>query len=132
MALPSGRVFAGAPSVDLGEGQHAQCAEPVFMRQHPQTQELERQQQQHRDAKHDKRGERWQILDPSRDHELDCAQRQPHNKPRDHRRQVLPQPGLEQEDERDQDQERAEHAAHDGTLAPADARRQHVPRSPAR
>ena len=82
------------------------------MRQHPQAEKLERQEQEHRHDEDDQRGGGRQALDPGREPRLDGAQRNARNDPGNDRGEMVPQPRLEQEDEGQQDQERAKQAAH--------------------
>jgi hypothetical protein len=96
----------------LGQREHPDGAEPVAVRQHPQTEDFQRQQQQDRHDKDHERRRRRQALDPGRKPRLDRAQGNARHGPSDDRREVVPQPRLEQEDEGEQNPERAEKAAH--------------------
>ena len=55
---------------------------------------------------------RRQVLDPGRDPRLDGAQRNACDDPGNDRREMAPQPRLEQENKGEQDQERAKQSAH--------------------
>ena len=102
------KMNAVTPDADhLRECKHAERAQPGAVRQHPQSEKLERQQQQYRHDEDDERGRRRQAIDQGPEARLDGAQRDVRDDPGDDRGEMAPKPRLEQEDEGQQDQERA-------------------------
>ena len=86
------------------------------MRQHPQAEEFQRQQQRDRHEKDEQRRIGRQMLDRGGDAGLQLRPGDAVDDPRDERAQMLPQPRLEQEDEGEQDPERAGYGAHAGRV----------------
>ncbi len=105
----------------LGKTERSHGAEPEAARQQPQADQLDRKQQHDRNQKHQQRRQRRQPLDAGRDARLERIPGNPGDEPGDDRLQPLPQPRLEQEDEREQDPQRAKQAAHGAILPPASA-----------
>src|SRR3954451_12190225 len=82
------------------------------MRQELDFKEFERQQQDERHDEDDQRCRRRQSFDPEREPALDGIERQPRHSPRHHRRELFPQPSLEQEDDDEQDKKRTQQPAY--------------------
>src|SRR5215470_8905187 len=101
----------------LGEEEHGHGSQPESMRQHPEPDDLERQQNDHRDQEHQERRIGRQPLDRSRNVGLECRPRDARNHPADNRRKTSPQPRLEQKYEREQNEERVEQSAHHCSVA---------------
>ena len=87
-------------------------AEPIFMGEQPEPDQLQRKQRNHRHDEHDQRHRRRQRIDALGEPLLEGAQRNPRHHPRHDRLEVIPQPGLDQEDDRKQNPERLKKAAH--------------------
>jgi hypothetical protein len=94
------------------ECKHAERAQPGAVRQHPQSQKLEREEEQHRDDEDHERGSRRQAIDQGAEPRLHGAQRDVCDDPGNDRGEMAPKPRLEEENEGQQDQERAKQAAH--------------------
>ena len=85
----------------------AMAPSQMLVRQQPQAEQLERKQQHDRDEKHEQRRGGGSCSMPAARRALNAPQRNARDEPADDRLEMLPQPRLEQEDEREQDPERA-------------------------
>jgi len=101
-----------AEAEQLGQHQHEDRGEPLTMNQKIDLGELQRQQDDKRDHKHDQHCPRRQPFDQFRETALEPVPRNDVDDRRDQRAQTLPQPRLDQEEQGEQDQERFENAAH--------------------
>ena len=61
----------------LGERQHSERAKPVAMAQHPEPEQLQREQHNRGNDEHEQRGVRRQVLDGGRDARLEPLPRHP-------------------------------------------------------
>ena len=86
-------------------------AGPVFVGQQPEPDQLERKQRNHRHDEHDQRHRRRQRIDALGQPLLERAQRQRRHHPRHDRLEMIPQPGLDQKDDRKQNPDRLKQAA---------------------
>jgi hypothetical protein len=75
------------------------------MREQPQPDQFERKQRNERHGEHDQRHCRRERIDAIRKPLLEFAQRNPSDDLRDNRLEMIPQPSLDQKDDRKQDPE---------------------------
>src|SRR5437868_220185 len=77
-------------------------AQPVFIGEQPQPDQLERKQRQYRYDEDDQRHRRRQRIDLLGKPQFEGAQRNPRHHARDHRLEMIPQPRLDQKDQCEQ------------------------------
>ena len=82
------------------------------MGEQPESDQLQRKQGNHWHDEYDQRHRRRQRIDPLREPLLESTQRNQRHEPRHDRLEVIPQPGFDQEDDREQDPDRLKKAVH--------------------
>src|SRR6266478_3779990 len=93
---------------------------PILMGEQPEGDQLQRKQRNHRHDEYDQRHRRRQRIDPLHQPCLEGTQRDQRHEPRHDRLEVIPQPSLDQEDDREQNPDRLKKAAHhDGCPSPS-------------
>ena len=87
---------------ELGQHQDDAGGDPLLVRQQPEAEQLERKQHAKRHDEHDQRGGRRQLANGAGEPGLDRPQRDARDDPGDDRLEMVPQPRLDQEDDRKQ------------------------------
>src|ERR1700716_2359927 len=87
-------------------------ADPIFMGEQPEPDQLQREQRKHRQDESEQRHCRRQSIAPLSQPLLEGTQRNQRHEPRHDRLEVIPQPRLDQKDDRKQDPDRLKKAAY--------------------